>query len=403
PWSRFFVENDDSGDRDGYLWSEDRRLLFVLATVQGDPDSFIRFRKPIEGIRKEILTLRGQFPGVKAGVTGDPALEYDEVTAAQRDSGLATIISLVGVVLLVVLVFRGVVRPLMGAIALVMGVCWAFGFAAATVGHLNMLSVVLAPMLIGIGMDYGIHLLARYEEERGGGYSIREALERAFEGAGPGILHAALTTAVALFTLLLTKISALQELGFVTGSGLLLTLISTFMVLPPLLLLWDRRQIKVPVVSRSLSLRPPAFLEAWYRRPRTVLAISGLATAIALYAMSGVRFDGNVLRLQAEGTESVTWEMKIIKNSERSTSYGVILAKNLEEVREKSRALEALPSISKVRHGHARGSGTQTSLAPRTQTLAGRGEAGGGRPGAGRSAWTGELPGSDQVQDAHAR
>ncbi|MBF8298292.1 MAG: putative Protein export rane protein, SecD/SecF family, partial [candidate division NC10 bacterium] len=226
PWTRFFVEAEDSGDRDGYLWSEDKRLLFVLATVQGDPDSFIRFRKPIEGIRKEILTLRGQFPGVKAGVTGDPALEYDEVTAAQRDSGLATIISLVGVVLLVVLVFRGVVRPLMGAIALVMGVCWAFGFAAATVGHLNMLSVVLAPMLIGIGMDYGIHLLARYEEERGGGYSIREALERAFEGAGPGILHAALTTAVALFTLMLTKISALQELGFVTGSGLLLTLVS---------------------------------------------------------------------------------------------------------------------------------------------------------------------------------
>ena len=344
PWSRFFVQDEDAEDREGYLWSEDKRLLFVLASVTPDAESFIRFRRPIEGIRKEILTLRRQFPGVKAGVTGDPALEYDEVTAAQRDSGLATIISLVGVVLLVVVVFRGVIRPLMGTIALVMGVCWAFGFAAVTVGLVG----VLAPMLIGIGMDYGIHLLARYEEERGAGHSIREALERAFEGAGPGILHAALTTAVALFTLLLTKISALQELGFVTGSGLLLTLISTFMVLPPLLLLWDRRRITVPVVSRALSLRPPAFLEAWYRRPRAVLALSALATAIALYAMSGVQFDGNVLRLQAEGTESVTWELKIIKNSERSTSYGVILTKSLEELREKSRALEALPSISKV-------------------------------------------------------
>ena len=348
PWSRFFVQDEDAEDREGYLWSEDKRLLFVLASVTPDAESFIRFRRPIEGIRREISALRPQFPGVKAGVTGDPALEYDEVTAAQRDSGLATLISLGGVVLLIVVVFRGVVRPLMGTIALVMGVCWAFGFAAVTVGHLNMLSVVLAPMLIGIGMDYGIHLLARYEEERGAGHSIREALERAFEGAGPGILHAALTTAVALFTLLLTKISALQELGFVTGSGLLLTLISTFMVLPPLLLLWDRRRITVPVVSRALSLRPPAFLEAWYRRPRAVLALSALATAIALYAMSGVQFDGNVLRLQAEGTESVTWELKIIKNSERSTSYGVILAKSLEELREKSRALEALPSISKV-------------------------------------------------------
>ncbi len=348
PWDRLFVEADESGDRDGYLWSEDKRLLFVLATVKGDPESFVRFKRPIEGIRREIRALQQRYPGIQAGVTGDPALEYDEVTAAERDTGLATIISLVGVVLLVVVVFRGVVRPLMGIVALAMGVCWAFGFAAITVGHLNMLSVVLAPMLIGIGMDYGIHLLARYEEERGAGHSVREALERAFEGAGPGILHAAVTTAAALFTLMLTKISALQELGFIGGSGLLLTLVSTFVVFPPLLILWDRGKIDAPVVSPSLSLRPPAFLEAWYRRPRAVLALSALATVIALYALSNVGFDGNVLRLQAEGTESVTWELKIIKNSERSTSYGVVLAKTLEEIREKSRGLEALPSIGKV-------------------------------------------------------
>ncbi len=348
PWSRFFTGADESDDRDGYLWSEDKRLLFVLATVKEDPESFIRFKRPIEGIRKEIRALQQRYPGIKAGVTGDPALEYDEVSAAQRDTGLATIISLVGVVLLTVVVFRGVVRPLMGAVALAMGVCWAFGFAAITVGHLNMLSVVLAPMLIGIGMDYGIHLLARYEEERGHGHSIREALERAFEGAGPGILHAAVITAVAMFTLMLTRISALRELGFVTGSGLLLTLVSTFVVLPPLLLLWDRRRAVVAVVSPSLSLRPPAFLEACYRRPRAVLALSGLATVFALYALSRVGFDGNILRLQAEGTESVTWELRIIKNSERSTSYGVILARTLDEVREKTLALEALPSISKV-------------------------------------------------------
>ena len=348
PWSKFFVGTGESGDRDGYLWSEDKRLLFVLATVEGDPESFIRFQRPIEGIRKEIRLLQQRYPGIKAGVTGDPALEYDEVRTAKRDTGLATIISLVGVVLLVVVVFRGVARPLMGTVALVMGVCWAFGFAAITVGHLNMLSVVLAPMLIGIGMDYGIHFLARYEEERGRGHSIRKALECAFDGVGPGILHAGLTTAAALFTLMLTRISALSELGFITGSGLLLTLGSTFVVLPALLLLWDTRRAGVPIVSPSLSLRPPAFLEAWYRRPRTVLVLSGLATIVALYALSNVGFDGNVLGLQAEGTESVTWELKLINNSEPSSSYGVILARTLEEVRQKTLALEALPSISKV-------------------------------------------------------
>lgn len=369
PWKQFMVEADENGDREGYLWSDNKQLLFILATVRADPTSLLKFERPIQSIRGEIRSLQSRYPGVKAGVTGGPALEYDEVTAAQRDSGLMTFISLGGVTLLVAVVFRGVFRPLMGMIALVMGVCWAFGFAAVTVGHLNMMSMVLAPMLIGIGMDYGIHLVARYEEERGTGHTVHESLERAFEGAGPGILHAAITTAVGLFALLLTGVSILQELGLITGFGLLLTLVSTFVVLPPLLLLWDTRPVNDGSAGYAAATvkghvmkgkagdihwplphlpKPPDFMEFWYRRPRTVLLLSAIGTLAALYAMSRIEFDGNVLHLQAEGTESVDWELKIIRQSERSTIYGVILAESLDEVRTKTKTLEALASVSKV-------------------------------------------------------
>lgn len=368
PWEQFMVEADNNGDREGYLWSDNKQLLFILATVKADTTSLLKFERPIRSIRQEIRSLHSRYPGVKAGVTGGPALEYDEVTAAQRDSGLMTLISLGGVALLVVLVFRSVARPVMGLIALVTGVCWAFGFAAVTVGHLNMMSMVLAPMLIGIGMDYGIHLVARYEEERGAGHAIHTSLEQAFEGAGPGILHAAITTSVGLFALLLTGVSVLQELGMITGCGLLLTLISTFVVLPPLLLLWDKRPAVEGSMRRTIAAeghaievkigdahfplphlpKPPDFMEFCYRRPRTVLLLSAIGTLAALYAMSRIEFDGNVLRLQAEGTESVDWELKIIRQSERSTIYGAILAESLEEVRTKTKALEALPSVSKV-------------------------------------------------------
>lgn len=369
PWKQFMVEADDNGEREGYLWSDNKQFLFVLATVKPDTQSLHKFERPIKAIRREIRLLQPDYPGIRAGVTGGPALEYDEVVAAQRDSGLMSFISLAGVALLLVVVFRGVRRPLLSTIALIIGICWAFGFAAATVGHLNMMSVILAPMLMGIGIDYGIHLLARYEEERSVGHAIRESLERAFEGAGPGILHAALTTAVALLTLILTGIGVLQELGLITGCGLLITLVSTFVVLPPLLLLWDKR----PAVSGSTSRagasveehtielkigevhfplphlpRPPEFMEFWYRHPRAVLLLSAIATLAALYGMTYIEFDGNVLRLQAEKTESVDWELKIIRQSERSTIYGAVLADSLEEVKKKTAALEALPSVSKV-------------------------------------------------------
>lgn len=368
-WTQFMVKADNNGDREGYLWSDNKQFLFVLATVKADTKSLQKFERPIQAIRQEIRLLQPQYPGIKAGVTGGPALEYDEVVAAQRDSGLMTLISLGGVALLVALVFRSVMKPLLGTIALTMGVCWAFGFAAVAVGHLNMLSMVLAPMLIGIGMDYGIHLLARYEEERSAGHATHDALERAFEGAGPGILHAALTTSAGLFTLTLTGIGALQELGIITGFGLLITLVSTFLVLPPLLILWDKRSSlgdSTRSIEGAVERHPtdgqagkahwpriplpksPDFLGIWYRWPRVVLALSAVGTLASLFAMSGIEFDGNVLHLQAEGTESVDWELKIIKNSEHSTIYGVILAKSLDEVRTKTKAIEALPSVSTV-------------------------------------------------------
>jgi hypothetical protein len=111
--------------------------------------------------------------------------------------------------------FKGVVRPALVIIPLIAGLCWSLGFTTLTIGHLNIFTIIFGPMLIGLGIDYGLHFIGRYEEERARSKNARDALERTFTGAGGGMTTAALTTAAAFYTLLFTGFKGLSELGFI--------------------------------------------------------------------------------------------------------------------------------------------------------------------------------------------
>ena len=107
-------------------------------------------------------------------------------------------------------------------------------------GHLNILSVVFTPLILGLGIDYGIHVLSRYEEALARRFSVREALAQALQAVGPGIINAAVTAAASFLALALTDFQGLRELGLISGIGILLCLAATLLVLPALVLVVDR-------------------------------------------------------------------------------------------------------------------------------------------------------------------
>ncbi len=78
-------------------------------------------------------------------MTGPDALEADEMTSAMRDITLATWLSLVGQMALLIIFLRALRRPLVEVLCLVIGLCWTFGMVTLTVGHLNLLSMIFAP------------------------------------------------------------------------------------------------------------------------------------------------------------------------------------------------------------------------------------------------------------------
>jgi uncharacterized protein len=89
------------------LWSEDKQLLFVLASPKAAIGEFNRYAPAVQRIRADVKELQRVYPGVNVGITCKAVLNADETGVAQRDTTIASLIALVGVALLFAAVFKG--------------------------------------------------------------------------------------------------------------------------------------------------------------------------------------------------------------------------------------------------------------------------------------------------------
>jgi len=354
PWGGLFSFGEDPSPDAGYFLSSDKSLLFVLVEApRGERGSFVKDRKAIAAVRTAIERVRSEFPTVAAGVTGAPVLSNDEMTAAFGDSQIATILAFGLTLLVMLLAYRRATKPILMLVVLAISLAWSMGVATLAVGHLTIFSVMFISIVIGIGIDYGIYLLFRYEEERFLGRSVTEALEVTAARTGPGMLVGALTAGGTFYVLMLTDFRGIQELGFIAGTAILLAWLSMMTLYPALLVVVDRRRDPgaadgpLPGAHARARLQVPA-VERLTRYPATILALASVVTAASLWALPHVAFDYNLLRLQAKGTESVTWEKRILTTTGRSGFSALASADGLEELRRKVDAFERLPSVSRV-------------------------------------------------------
>ncbi len=142
-------------EQEGYFLTENDQYLLFLVTPR--KDGYSQAAQSLKLLREIVARVLAGFPDVKAGVTGPLALEADEMESAMADIALATWLSLAGQLLLLIIFLRSLRRTLVEGLVLLVGLSWTFAVAALVVGHLNLLSIVFAPLMLGITIDYGIH------------------------------------------------------------------------------------------------------------------------------------------------------------------------------------------------------------------------------------------------------
>jgi hypothetical protein len=345
PWNSLNPIGQQGGVMgDGYLASDNGKYLLMQVApgdgVKDGPD-------PVAVIQAQVNAVRAQYPGLEAGMTGGPALAYAEASSTQHDMMLASILAVAGLIALLVIPFRGVVEPCFAIIALLTGVAWSFGFTTLAVGHLNLLSAVFTSVLAGIGINFPIHLMARYDEARRRGLAMPQAVELAVVNTGTGVFASACIMALAFLMPMFTDFKGIAELGLVSAAGLFMCLISALLVFPALVALRDRNRPAHP--RPRLSLAPKrSLLEKLFARPGLIVTIATVATLGAAFLIRGVHFNQDILKLQATDVEAVRFENTLLHDSGRSSWFAVALAPTRAAADREAAAFRKLPEVSDI-------------------------------------------------------
>ncbi|MGI9177477.1 MAG: MMPL family transporter [Pirellulales bacterium] len=328
-----------------HLLAKEGRLGFVLLRLTKEKGGFAGASAATDELRSIIARVSGRHPGTSIGLTGLPVMEDDEMRTSQQSMVWASGLSMAAVVIVIIAGFGGVRHAVMANGVLVIGMAWAFAWATASVGHLNILSVTFTVTMIGVGIDYGTYYIGRYLEQRRRGMGCEEALLETSGKVGPGILTGAITTSVAFFAAALTSFVGVAELGMIAGGGILLCCLAELLVLPAVVAIVDRsrlgRRIPEPVPVH-------AWLQPVFRHPRIVI-LAGVAGTMALAGgLHELHYDHNLLNLQAEGLESVAVEKKLLEECDQSVWYALSIADSREQLLERKAKLVALPCVERV-------------------------------------------------------
>lgn len=327
---------------------------FVLAVPVNSTTDFSGGAASLKRLRMIVAEAELDHPDVVLGLTGIPILEADEMSKSQEDMTLASAISFGGVAFLLIFGFRSLRHPLISLVMLLVGLCWSLGFITAAIGHLNILSVSFATILMGLGIDFAIHFLERYLELRHQGQEMREAIIITASTTGAGIATCALTTSLAFFCAGVTSFLGIAELGIIAGGGVILCALAAFVALPPLICMTDQNvaEAKLPHAFAGTPLR---FATNRFPGAIVVLTLMGFIVLTGLGIgkkggkyVSKVKYDSNLLNLQARGVPSVELQHHMFEESDGSLLYAVSVAKSPAEVRELREKFLALPTVGRV-------------------------------------------------------
>jgi len=220
---------------DYYLDEEAGRILVLAKPSESSTN--LAFSKQIVG---EVKALVG---GMDLSPFGSPRIEYggnftkkvDQQAMVESDLKLATLVSLLLVLGYMAFHFRRALAVAMVMLPLIMGLLWTYALGAVAFDNLHILTAFIGAILLGLGIDHGIHLLGRFAAEYDPDDEAETAIRTAFGQTGRAVSVAAITTIVGFAGLGMSEFRAFREFGLLAAAGVAFCVIAYGVCLPALL------------------------------------------------------------------------------------------------------------------------------------------------------------------------
>jgi len=339
-WNRLLAKNGAGGMADGYFASHDGRMLFLFVHPKNSSGDFENLGPFIDKVKQVSATLAEQAKAAghtppTVGLTGLPAIEYEEYVNIRKDITMVIFTSAGLIAALILLVVRSVRWAVLIFVPMGLGVLWSLGLALVTVGHLTIITAAFIAILFGLGADYGIFTSSRIAEERRAGKPLVEAI-----GAGIGSSFVAVFTAGGASLLIFSALATVDfpgfaELGVVAAKGVLMILISTWMVQPALYALLPPKLKNISSSASVLPLKEGPGMGGRFPVPAAV-ALVIVAIGFAIFGVVkglGIPFDYDLLGMLPKDSQAAYYQRRMVAESDYQAEVIIFTAKNMVEAR----------------------------------------------------------------------
>jgi predicted RND superfamily exporter protein len=338
-----------------YILSYDKTTLILNVIPNFTMMDIDKVIDGVDAVQEVVDSVLEGYPEVMAGLTGFIPVGHDEMVYSEKSIGYTTVMALIAVFFLLVISFRMWIAPVLGLLNLVVGIIWAMGLAFILVGTLNVMTYMMTVILIGLGIDFSIHMISSFTEARSLGKQIQAALEETFLKSGKGILTGGLTTSIAFLTLSISSSRGMKEMGIVAGGGLIAILIVTFLFLPSLLVLREHRfdkkkkkgKLRKEFTLKDISFKSLGNIGRFLSRNYLVtLVVSFCVTGLLIFSATKISFDQNYMNLEPKGLPSVTLQDTVLEKFDLSMDYAMILTDNVAESRAMAEEAKDIGSVA---------------------------------------------------------
>ena len=340
-----------------YFLSYDREALIMnLIPTFSMIDAFmiVDGTDAVQAVLNEVLL---DHPNVQAGLSGAIAVGRDEMVYSSQGLEISMGLSFFLIGALLYMAFRMAMAPALALLNLIIGLIWAAGIVAVVVPVLNIMTAMFMIILIGLGIDFSIHIISTFTEMRAKGLSLEAATLAGLQKSGGGVSTGALTTSVAFLALMIGDSRAMSELGLVTAIGLLAVMVSSFVLLPVFLVVRERRYAKKRVkkgleaeeAPRDLTLKPLGKVGVIIQdNPWLSLAAVLMVTILLAFSAREITFNHNMMDLEAEGLPSIMLQDTVQEKFDLSMDFAYLVSGSVEESRELRNKAKELPSVASV-------------------------------------------------------
>jgi predicted RND superfamily exporter protein len=339
---------------DPWMLALDRRMLLIAMTPQANAFEIDRSIATVEEVEVIIEEVAPRHPLVHASATGMAKIGQDEMNSVGGYTVVLSLVALVLIYLLLARAFGGWVMPLLALAPLVMGILWTMAALEFLFGDLNLFTVMMMLVLLGVGVDFSIHVITRFQEEMHRGAALAEALATMLGTSGVAVIIGALTTALAFFTLMVGETKGVHEFGIAAGLGVLLTLVAILVALPALLTVRHRVRERRGAGEQGRAPGDGSYrwigriAAAGWHHPGLFLAGTVLVVAGSIWAMRHTAYEYDFLELEEKGLRSVELQREIPRRFGVSDHGAWLVVQTIEESRELKEAFRQVPEVGEV-------------------------------------------------------